>query len=205
MIDVRSPLTLGNSFRFPLQTPRSRQEVLIGALWLLVPPFGWLMNMGHRIQMVHNMHHGRPTWPAWTDSTALLKHGLITCLGMAYYGAPGVALVAVGLWKASAWMMIVGGVLWLAAVVAIPGYMSHYCRAFDVREIFNPIRALSRVAEGGWAYWKAWGIVLCALVTSFVGLLGLGVFFLATSVWFWQVAGFSFATVFTQRFELDDP
>jgi hypothetical protein len=28
--------------------------------------------------------------------------------------------------------------------------------------------------------------------------------FLFTSVWFWQVAAFCFATVFTQRFDLDD-
>ena len=44
-------------------------------------------------------------------------------------------------------------------------------------------------------------VALCALALSFVGLL-FGLFFLVTSVWFWQVAGFSFATVFTQEFEL---
>jgi hypothetical protein len=41
------------------------------------------------------------------------------------------------------------------------------------------------------------------LLLSFMGLLACGVGFLVTSVWFWQLAGFSFATVFTQRFELD--
>ena len=34
-------------------------------------------------------------------------------------------------------------------------------------------------------------------------LLALGAGFLFTSVWFWQVAGFSFASVFTRRFGLD--
>ncbi len=38
---------------------------------------------------------------------------------------------------------------------------------------------------------------------SFSGLLALGAGFLFTSVWFWQVAGFSFASVFTRRFGLD--
>jgi hypothetical protein len=33
-------------------------------------------------------------------------------------------------------------------------------------------------------------------------LLAFGVGFFVTSVWFWQVAGFSFATVFSQRFAL---
>ena len=41
------------------------------------------------------------------------------------------------------------------------------------------------------------------MLVSFVGLLGFGVGFAFTSVWFWQVAAFSFATVFTQRFDLD--
>lgn len=38
-----------------------------------------------------------------------------------------------------------------------------------------------------------------ALGLSFLGLLALGVGFLVTSVWFWQVAGFSFARVFSQK------
>ena len=41
------------------------------------------------------------------------------------------------------------------------------------------------------------------MLVSFVGLLGLGVGFLFTSMWFWQVAAFCFATVFTRRFDLD--
>ena len=80
--------------------------------------------------------------------------------------------------------------------------MTFYCRSFDVREIFDPRRALRRVHEGGADYWRAWGIVVTLLLSSFLGLLGLGVGFLGTSVWFWQSAGFSFATVFTKRHKL---
>jgi len=64
-------------------------------------------------------------------------------------------------------------------------------------------RALRRCIQGGRAYWQAWSITLAALAISFSGLLALGVGFLVTSIWFWQVAGFSFASVFTQRFGLD--
>lgn len=42
-----------------------------------------------------------------------------------------------------------------------------------------------------------------AMALSFLGLLAGGVGFVFTSVWFWQVAAFSFATVFTQRYDLD--
>lgn len=202
-IDLRHPLSLRASFRFPLQSAESRREVLIGAAWLLVPVFGWLMNMGHRIRFVHNMQHGRPPFPAWRDPKDLLKHGAITFAGMAYYGWPGVLLMGLGGWYRRWPAFWLGFVLWALAVIAIPGYMSHYCRAFDPREIFDPFRALRRVYEGGLAYWKAWSIALLAMLLSFLGVLALGVGFLVTSVWFWQVAGFSFATVFTSRFRLD--
>jgi hypothetical protein len=80
--------------------------------------------------------------------------------------------------------------------------MTHYCVAFDPQGILYPGRALRRALEGGSAYWKAWTIALSALGISFLGVLALGVGFLFTSVWFWQVAGFSFASAFAQRYHL---
>jgi len=193
-ISLETPLSLTTSFRFPLQNAQARREVLKGAAALLVPGLGWLMNMGHRIEMVHRMHHGLSPWPAWTDQRRLLRNGWLTFLGMVYYLSPGAALCYFG-------ETGVGALLLTLAVLAIPGYMTHYCLAFEAREIFNPLLAFSRALQGGWAYWRAWGIALAALGLSFLGLLfGLG--FLLTSVWFWQVAGFSFASVFTNRFEL---
>ncbi len=82
--------------------------------------------------------------------------------------------------------------------------MSHYCVSFDITEIYNPVKAFSRVFQGGKAYWKAWAIVSILLLASFLGLLLVGVGFLFTSVWFWQSAGFSFATVFSQKFKLGE-
>jgi hypothetical protein len=202
-IGLRDPLTLANSLRFPLQSRDSRRDIVIGGLWLLVPIVGWLLNMGHRIRVVHHMHHGQPPWPAWHDTRDLLKHGAYTFLGMVFYGWPGVGLAALGIWLGRPPVIAAGFVLWMLAVIAIPGYMSHYCRELDPREIFDPFRALGRVRQGGRAYWKAWSIVASALLASFLGLLAFGVGFLFTSVYFWQVAAFSFATVFTQRFDLD--
>lgn len=120
-IDLATPLTLRSSFAFPLQSPLARREVLLGALWLLVPFVGWLLNMGHRIVMTHRMQRGLPAWPAWTNYPALFKHGCIA---------------------------------------------------------------------------------LAALACSFAVLLFFGIGFLATSVWFWQVAGFSFSSVFSQTFHV---
>ena len=64
-------------------------------------------------------------------------------------------------------------------------------------------RVALKVRQGGAAYWKAWSIVIPVMLVSFLGMLFLGIGFLWTSVWFWQVAAFCFATVFTQGFDLD--
>jgi hypothetical protein len=199
-IDLRTPLSLRTSFAFPLQNSQARREVLIGALLLLVPLIGWLLNMGHRIMLVHRMLRGEPAWPSWRDYPQLLRHGLVTFGGMLFYYSPGLMLLALA-WRVESRVLFAGGGVLLAlATLAIPGYMTHYCRAFDASEIYNPARALGRAIEGGGAYWRAWGIALCALLLSFAGLLAGGVGFLATSVWFWQVAGFSFARVFSQKY-----
>lgn len=201
-IDLESELSFRNSFRFPLQTNLARKELVWGAVLVLVPVIGWLLNMGHRIEMVHNMHHGREAWPAWRNYPRLFKSGLVTFLGMLYYYAPGFLIAYLGRALRLPLLYFVAGVLIVAATIAIPGYMTHYCHTYDAREIFNPMRALRRVFEGGWAYWKAWAIALTALCLSFFGLAFLGIGFLLTSVWFWQVAGFSFASVFSHKFGL---
>ncbi len=121
---------------------------------------------------------------------------------MAYYYAPGIFVGWLAMTSHLQVLNVVAVLLLIAATIAIPGYMTHYCHDFDAREIFNPFRALRRVFEGGSAYWKAWAIALTALLLSFLGLLAAGVGFLFTSVWFWQVAGFSFASVFSKRFNL---
>jgi glucose dehydrogenase len=102
------------------------------------------------------MQHGEPPWPAWKNYPQLLGHGLITFGGMLYYSAPGLALAYVSWALRSRTAAVAAAGLLVAATIAIPGYMSHYCREL-----------------------------------------------LFTSVWFWQVAGFSFASVFTRRFGLD--
>lgn len=203
-IDLQTPLTLRSAFLFPLQHAAARREVALGGLLLLLPFIGWLLNMGHRIAMVHAMHRGRSPWPAWRCWGSLLNHGLVTWLGMVLYYAPAVALGGWA-WRWGSWALgAVAAVLFVLATLAIPGYMTHYCRCFDPAEIFNPWRALRRCIEGGRAYWHAWSIALLALLISLLGLLAAGIGFLWTSVWFWQVAGYAFAHVFTRRFALDD-
>ena len=71
-------------------------DILIGGLWLLVPVIGWLMNMGHRVVVVHRLQKGEEPWPAWENPKELMIHGCYTFLGMVWYGWPGVTLMLMG-------------------------------------------------------------------------------------------------------------
>ncbi|GIG62699.1 hypothetical protein Lfu02_70710 [Longispora fulva] len=196
------PLRLRTSLWFPIAERAARVDVLIGAAWLLVPVVGWLLNLGHRVQVVHRLQHGQPAFPGWRHPGRLLRHGLITAGAMVCYTAPGGVLLAAGLYGDSVVVAVAGGVLFTVAVAAIPGFMTHYCLAFDVAELLRPVRALRRVAACGAGYWRAWGIALTSLAVSLLGLLAGGIGFAVTSVWFWQVAGFSFATVMSHAHRL---
>lgn len=210
-ITLRTPLTLRSSFGFPLQSSVARREVLWGALLLAVlPGVGWVLNMGHRIAYVRRMQRGLPPFPAWSDPERpwrevyreLFVDGMATLVGMIWYHWPGALLMALGGWLRSTPLIALGALLWVAATVLVPGYMTHYCKERDFKAILDPRLALRRVREGGARYWHAWSIALAALALSFTGLALFGIGFFVTSVWFWQVAGFSFATVFSQHFSL---
>lgn len=194
---------LKDAFRFPLQSPESRRDLVIGGLILLIPIWGWIANLGHRIIYTHRMIHAQDPFPAWSDFRAITRHGLWTCLGMVLYHLPAAACFALAPIAESMAqgtllpVVVLGVVFWVLASVLLPGFMTEYCREFRVREIFRPVAAARRVMKAGPDYWKAWLIVIAAGLLSFAGLLAFGIGFLFTSVWFWQVAAYSFATVFT--------
>ncbi len=127
-----------------------------------------------------------------------MKHGFVAWVGVLYYYAPAALLAILAYLLETFSLAIAAIVLFLLATLAIPGYMIHYCKELDPREIFDPLRALGRVIEGGAGYWRAWLISFTALLLSFSGLLLLGVGFLVTSVWFWQAAGYFFANAFAR-------
>lgn len=198
-ITLSSPLTLRNAFRFPLQSRASRHDLLIGGLVLLIPFVGWLLNMGHRIAVTHEMINGNnEPWPAWSRPLQLLKHGLITFAGMVLYHIPAAIVIILAQQLNSVPLYALAALLWVLGTCVVPGYMTAYCVSYDAREVFNIPRSIKRVLNARSTYWKAWLITLCAMLTSFAGLLGLGLLFFWTSVWFWQTAAFCFANTMTR-------
>jgi len=58
---------------------------------------------------------------------------------------------------------------------------------FEHPASFNVRASFAHVCASGRAYWHAWAIAIAALTLSFAGMLFLGVGFLFTNVWFWQI------------------
>lgn len=191
-----APLTWRNAYRFPVQSNRARRDLVIGGLLFVVPPLGWVLNMGHRMQLMHRFHRGEALWPAWQNWTILLRNGALGLLAFAVYLTPGF----LALWLAWEFDSIATGVLGVllaaAGVFVIPGFMTFYCVDYDWREVFRPCRAVHRLRRAGPAYLRAWRIVLGSAILSGLGLFIFGVGFFFTTVWNWQVAAFCFGHVF---------
>lgn len=189
-------LNLRTAFRFPLDTPGAPRDLFLGALFLLVPGWGWVANLGHRVVYTHRMVEGKPPFPAWSDWQGIHRHGLLTLAAMTVYHTPGALVLLAGWVLGSPLVLALGGMLWLAGTALVPGFMTAYCIAFETAVLWNPMAAWRRIRRAGWAYAHAWGIVLLAMMVSFLGLFALGFGFLLASVWFWQVAAYAFFTVF---------
>jgi hypothetical protein len=192
-----APLTLRNAWVFPIQNAVARRELLLGGLFFVVPPAGWVLNMGHRMQMVHQFHRRLPIRPAWHNWSGLILHGLAGLLAFLMYGGPGFAVAAIGLILASPLLAFVGSALFICGVYLIPCFMTAYCREFDIREIVDPRRALPRLRSVGPQYRRAWLYVLMSAAASLLGFLFMGVGIFWTTVWNWQVAAFCFCHVFS--------
>ena len=194
---------LGPCLRFPLAAPERRRDVVVGGLRLLVPLVGWIVNLGHRLEVVHGLVHGlvhgpRPVFPGFRPVAPLLRKGLRAFGAIVLYLAPSATLALVaatateGAVRTAAF---VGAAALLGlGVFVLPGGMTWNAAHDDMSMLHRPDRAWRRAREGGWDSVAAWGIALVAITLSFAGLVVAGVGFLFTSAWAWHVAGYAFST-----------
>ena len=70
--------------------------------------------------------------------------------------------------------------------------MTVYAVEDDPSILRKPVTAFLRVIAHRKTYFLAWWISCLSIFLSFLGLLGFGVGFFFTSVWAWDVAGYSF-------------
>ena len=204
-VDRTRPPGLKESFRFPLATPSARSDLLVGgtALCFLLP-IGWVLNMGHRLNVVERVFHNEhPYFCGFTPWTQTLLRGLQATCAILTYLTPS-ACCGVLSWYGIPFLEAPGIILFCLAIYVLPGGMTYNAAYHDISYLYRPDQALLRAIAGGRDYAQAWGIALLAIVLSFVGLLGLGVGFFYTSVWAWMVVGYAFSRALSLRHPPDD-
>ena len=192
----RSP-TFTECFRFPLATAEARRDLVTGGTLLLTTAPGWVLNLGHRLTVVYRVWHGEPPYfPGFAPWRTTFRRGLGAFAAIAVYLAPA-AILGTLAWltwpsRGAWWAGAAAAVLLLLGIFILPGGMTRNAVARDTSYLVRPDRALRVALAGGRGYLKAWLIAASAIALSFVGLLGVGVGFLYSSVWAWTVVGYAF-------------
>jgi hypothetical protein len=194
----RSP-SFAQCFGFPVATPRARRDLAIGGTLLLLTLPGWILNLGHRLQVVYFVWSGEPPYfRGFRPWGVTFRHGLLAFTAILIYLAPSLVL---GVLAWLGWPGIPARILAIAAtllfgvgIFALPGGMTRNAVARDLTYLARPDRALRVALAGGRGYLKAWLIAASAIALSFLGLAVFGIGFLYTSVWAWSVTGFAFTS-----------
>jgi hypothetical protein len=195
-------VTWSEAFCFPIQNSSRRRDVVIGGTVLLIPLVGWILNLGHRLDVVYRLAERTPPYfRGFTPWMQTFKRGLRAFFAIIAYLSPS-ALFCMGAllrWYFAgadtlAWSLAVLSFLCFAlAIFTLPGGMTINAARRDMSYLYRPDKAFRRAVDGGHRYLKSWAIALSAIALSFVGLLGLGIGYLYTSVWAWSVVGYAFS------------
>ena len=188
-------------FAFPLSSRAARQDIIIGGLLLFFLLPGWILNLGHRLDVVHRLFHDQPPYfRGFTPWGRTFWRGTRAFTAIATYLSPAAAFAGVAwcLWSSNYTnsALVIGalaGLLFTLAIYVLPGGMTYNAAFNDITYLYRPDKAYRRAITGGSAYLWAWVIALSAISLSFFGLLVGGVGFFFTSVWAWSVVGCAFS------------
>lgn len=199
--DERALPSFAECYAFPLSTPEARRDLLVGGTLLFTLVFGWICNLGQRLEVVGRLHRGEyPYFRGFSPWGHVFRRGLEAFAAIAIYLSPAAALTGSGVLAFSMGGRLVGGLLavlaagaFVSAVYVLPGGMTYNAAFHDMSYLYRPDLALRRAIAGGRAYLRAWLIALTAIGLSLLGLLAFGVGFFYTSVWAWTVVGYAFS------------
>lgn len=196
------PVTWSEAFRFPIENASRRRDVLVGGTVLFVLPVGWILNLGHRLDVVYRLAQGTPPYfRGFKPWTYTFKRGLQAFFAIVAYLSPSgiVGATALTRWyfggvdSVALGLAAVSSLLFVLAIFTLPGGMTINAARRDMSYLYRPDKAFRRAMEGGRLYLKSWAIALSAISLSFVGLLAVGIGYQYTSVWAWSVVGYAFS------------
>ena len=187
------------SFAFPLSSPEARRDVLIGGNLLFLLPVGWVLNLGHRLDVVYRIYHDEsPYFRGFSPWWRCFIRGLKAFAAICIYLSTGLILATLA-YGGNPVLWWPAGIFLVLAVYILPGGMTYNAAFDDISYLYRPDKAFRRAIEGGTAYLYAWWIALVAIALSFLGLLALGVGFFYSSVWAWMVVGHAFSRALSLR------
>ena len=199
-INPKTPPTFRESFSFPIATLQARKDLFFGGTALLLLPIGWILNMGHRLDVVYRIYHNKPPYyRGFKPYRQTFLRGLKATLAISIYLSPSVMFASLAYLYTLSFLWVVASLFFVLAIYILPGGMTYNAAFHDIRYLYRPDRALMRAIEGGRNYMWAWVIAMSAVLLSFFGLLGLGIGFLYTSVWAWMVVGYVFSRALSLR------
>lgn len=185
------------AFKFPIATPEARWDLFVGGSSLFLGPIGWVLNLGHRLEVVRRLSQSQQPFNSFFPLAKIFGRGFIAVsaitgylspaggFAIASHFAPAPFAVKFAFGLASFFSFSLG-------VFTLPGAMTVYGVSNDARILLRPIQAFNRALEKRKIYAKAWKIALSAITLSGVGALLGGVGFFYSSVWAWQVIGYAF-------------
>lgn len=187
------------SFRFPLESPEGRRDVMIGGLlFLLTGPVGFVFCMGHRLHVLRRLTTGEsPAFYGFRPFRFTFVRGLRACCAIAVYLLPGLSMILIAAlagWPLAIRIALgaVGAVFFLMGLFALPGGMTYNAVHDDMAMLFRPDRAFSIALSGGRNYLKAWAIGWSATAVVYASLLLFVIPYFFVSPWAWSAAGHAF-------------
>ena len=171
----------------------------MGGTLLFLLPVGWVLNLGHRLDVVYRIYHQKdPIFTGFSPWVPCFVRGLKATTAIVVYLSTSVVF-AIAAYQFMPWLWWPAGVAFVLGVYILPGGMTYNAAFDDIRYLYRPDKALARAIDGGRGYLHAWLIALAAISLSMLGIVLLGVGFFYTSVWAWTVVGHAFSMSLSLR------
>src|SRR3954469_7660068 len=164
-------LTVRDAFRFPVATAEARRDVLIGGCLLLTLLFGWILNLGNRLNVVSRLGAGdQPYFRAFRPWGYTFRRGCVSFATISAYLLPAIVLGGLAFWfrqrqidSGHYSMAVLSALAFCLGVFTLPGCMTVYAVEGDTRVLRRPIVAFRRAWRQRRSYFHAWRISLLSI------------------------------------------